>query len=165
MNEKFTFFWHGPFSQWYMSDFVVNGIKYNCAEQYMMCGKARLFEDWNSFGQILQLTSPKQMKILGRGIRGFDKSHWEIYAKEIVYDGNKAKFEQNRSLHDQLMATEGSTLVEASPYDSIWGIGLSEKDPRALNRAEWLGTNWLGEILTKLREDLINWWDKIEGGP
>lgn len=155
MNEKFTFFWHGPFSQWYMSDFVVRGVKYNCAEQFMMCGKARLFEDWNSFGQILQLTDPKQMKILGRGIKGFEKSYWEIHARGIVYEGNKAKFEQNKSLYDLLMATEGC-LVEASPYDKIWGIGLAANDPRALNRAEWLGTNWLGEELTLLREDLLN---------
>lgn len=155
MAERFTFFYHGPFSQFYPAGFTVEGIMYNCAEQYMMYKKALLFGDISTAGKILKETNPAKMKKLGRKIKNFDKLRWEAVAREIVYIGNRCKFSDNKDLYDKLIATKGTTLVEASPYDKIWGIGLIKTDPRALDRCTWLGTNWLGEILTQLRNNMM----------
>lgn len=153
-NEQFTFFWQGPLSQWHPSHFVVNKVVYSCAEQYMMASKARLFDDRRSLALIMETTSPRDQKKLGRGVQGFDSGRWDAVARDFVYVGNKAKFTQNVALWEKLRATKG-TLVEASPYDKIWGVGLHADDPRILRRETWQGKNWLGETLTRLRDDLI----------
>lgn len=154
LPEKFTLFWRGPLSQWYPSKFSDGAHHYNCAEQYMMAQKALMFEDFKSHLKIMGAKSPSDQKKFGRKVDNFDEDRWNAEARSIVYQGNQLKFTQNPSLLDALMATLGTTLVEASPYDTIWGIGLSESDPRAHDRSTWQGTNWLGEVLTTLRENL-----------
>lgn len=155
MSEKFTLFWRGPFSQWHRNHpFKVDGIEYATAEQYMMAEKARLFGDKETEKKIMATTSPKDAKALGREVKGFDKGTWQKVARDIVYRGNYAKFTQHADLRNKLMATEGTTLVEASPTDAIWGIARTEGDPLALDRKTWKGTNWLGEVITQVREDL-----------
>lgn len=154
--DKFTFFWNGPFSQWYRSLFTIDGITYNCAEQYMMHQKALMMGDTESAKEIMNAGyDPRTHKALGRKVRPFDAKLWNEKCKEVVYKGSYAKFTQNRDLWEELKATAGTTLVEASPYDKIWGIGLYEDDPRAKKRETWLGTNWLGEVLTQVRIDLL----------
>jgi len=155
--EKFTFFWQteSPFSQWHPARFVVDGVSFNCAEQYMMYGKAMLFGDEEVAQKILRASSPIQQKKLGRNVKNFDQGAWEANCKRIVYEGNYAKFAQNEDLLHKLLQTAGTTLVEASPVDPIWGIGLAEDDPSALDRKQWRGKNWLGEVLTGIREDLL----------
>ncbi|EHS55589.1 NADAR family protein [Paenibacillus sp. Aloe-11] len=155
--EKFTFFYrsHSPFSQWYPSDFVVDGLAFNCAEQYMMFKKAQLFWDEEAARKIMLATTPREQKARGRSVRGFDQSLWEANCRQFVYDGNYAKFTQNPNLLKYLLKTKGTTLVEASPTDTIWGVGLAESDARINSRRSWRGTNWLGEILTNLREDIL----------
>lgn len=153
-EEKFTLFWHGPFSQWAPSDFVVDKIKYNCAEQFMMAQKALMFGDHVRWVEIMASDSPKVQKALGRQVENFNEDEWNKVAKDIVYKGNLAKFEQNHDLKEQLLATKGTTLVEASPYDKIWGIGLPADDPKAQDRQTWEGKNWLGETLTQVRDFL-----------
>ncbi|MDP5274204.1 NADAR family protein [Chengkuizengella axinellae] len=155
--EKFTFFWRtaSPFSQWHRCHITVDGILFNCAEQYMMYKKAKLFDDHQIADKILKSSSPSEQKKLGRKVKGFDKDVWEANCKQVVYDGNYAKFTQNKQLKQKLLETKGTTIVEASPVDPIWGVGLSEDDPRILDRKTWKGTNWLGEILTQVREDII----------
>ena len=155
MSEKFTFFWHGPFSQWYRQDFVVEGVTYNCAEQYMMAAKAKLFEDDETLDKIMASTSPKEQKQLGREVKNFDKDKWDAVARDLVEKGNYAKFTQNNDLKKMLLETIGTTLVEASPYDKIWGIGMDDKNPLALNRNTWKGLNWLGEVLTRVRDRIV----------
>lgn len=154
--EKFTFFWRtqSPFSQWHPSRFIVGGIEFNCAEQYMMYMKAKLFGDEEMAQKILKAKSPVQQKALGRNVRHFDQEKWESNCRKIVYDGNYAKFTQNEELKQLLVKTKGTTLVEASPTDRIWGVGLAEEDPRIRDRRTWRGKNWLGEIITQVREDL-----------
>ena len=157
MKEKYTFFWRSesPFSQWYPAVFVVDGVQFNCAEQYMMYRKALLFDDEEIARKILDASSPRTQKALGRKVRHFSESVWEEHSHEIVFTGNHAKFSQNPPLKAILLATAGTTLVEASPTDRIWGVGLAEDDPRIYDRKQWRGQNRLGEILTRLREDLM----------
>lgn len=157
-SERFLFFYRdaSPFSQWYPASFELEGQQFTSAEQYMMYGKAQLFGDRDIAARILQADHPRQQKALGRQIQRFDDELWNREAKNIVYRGNHAKFTQNPELLLVLLATAGQTLVEASPTDRIWGIGLSEDDPRIHQRATWRGTNWLGEVLTQLREGLLS---------
>lgn len=156
-RNGFTFFWQpdSPFSQWYPSRFTVEGIDFVCAEQFMMHGKARLFGDVQTANEILAAQEPRAHKALGREVRGFDEPRWRAQREEIVYAGNLAKFTQNPPLLEALLATAGSRLVEASPTDLVWGIGLAAEHPDATNPARWRGANLLGEILTGLRDELI----------
>ena len=157
MTEKFTFFWRNrsPFSQLHPCLFVVDSKEYCTAEQFMMVGKARLFGDFVVERKIFDATDPRVQKELGRAVTPFNEDRWNVAARDIVYEGNYAKFSQNEDLKQLLFATQGTTLVEASPKDRIWGIGLEATNPLALDRATWKGTNWLGEVLTKVRDDLM----------
>lgn len=152
--DQYHFFYGGYFSQWYHCDFEQAGIKYNCAEQFMMAEKARLFSDNESLKKIMNTRRPDLQKALGKTVKGFKKDVWESVCCDLVYAGNHAKFTQNPGLLYELMATKGKLLVEASPTDQIWGIGLAEDNPDRFNREKWRGTNWLGKVLTQLREDL-----------
>lgn len=156
LNRKdFTFFWSGPFSQWYKSEFEIDGQKYVTAEQYMMYKKAILFGDEDVANAIMKTNNPREQKDLGRKVRGFDKEKWEENCKDYVYEANYAKAIQNKEILDHFKETMGTELVEASPYDTIWGIGLHETDEKILDRDNWRGTNWLGEALMDVRKTLI----------
>jgi ribA/ribD-fused uncharacterized protein len=152
----FTFFFTAasPFSQWHPCTFTGDGHAFCCAEQFMMHGKAVLFGDAKIAAQILAATDPKQHKALGRKVAGFDAARWRAAREGIVKAGNHAKFTQNPALLATLLATRGTTLVEASPFDRIWGIGLAATDPRASDPSKWRGQNLLGKILTELRDEL-----------
>lgn len=153
--DKYTFFYRTrhPFSNWHPANFVDDkGVEYNCSEQYMMYQKAMLFGDQEAADDILFAKHPKEQKEIGRRVRRFDPKVWDAQAKKIVYEGCKLKFSQNPSLKKVLMETEGTLLVETSPYDRIWGIGLAENDPAIHDPLNWNGLNWLGEVLTELRE-------------
>ncbi|MBN1207220.1 MAG: NADAR family protein [Myxococcaceae bacterium] len=155
-QRRFTFFYRkeSPFSQFHPAEFVVEGKRFICAEQYMMYGKAVLFGDLEVAERILASTSPKTHKALGRKVRGFDEQVWRGERERIVYEGNRAKFTQNAELLAALLATAGTELVEASPMDRIWGVGLSAEDPRIQDPSRWRGQNLLGKVLTRLREEL-----------
>src|SRR5260221_9507128 len=133
--SEFTFFFTAasPFSQWYRCSFVVAGQAFNCAEQFMMHGKAKLFDDADIAAKILAADHPKQHKALGRKVRNFDDVAWRGAREAIVAAGSRAKFTQNAELHALLLATAGTTLVEASPHDRLWGIAFAAADtpPRA----------------------------------
>ena len=154
MAEQFHFFWSGVFSQWHPSPFMIDGVWYTCAEQYMMAEKARLFGDAVAESRIMGTTDPSDQKRYGRQVRGFVKQQWDAVARDVVYRASVEKFRQNPDLLELLLSTEGKTLVEASPYDTVWGIGLDRTDLRARNRSTWQGTNWLGECLMKARAAL-----------
>lgn len=163
-------------SQWYRSNFEIDGIKYNCCEQWMMAEKARLFGDKATLEKILKVDPanpnlatdfpgrkfdkwnefPRLQKELGREVKGFNVEEWSKVAQDVVYRGNYAKFGQsltNGDLHlwDFLQATGDDILAESNPRDPIWGIGLDRDDPRAQDPAQWQGKNWLGEVLMKVR--------------
>jgi ribA/ribD-fused uncharacterized protein len=153
-------FQRGPFSQWYggyksqKSDFYHNGVKYNCTEQWMMAGKARLFEDQESLDAIMEESDPKFQKALGRKVKGFDKSVWDTECENIVYRGNILKFSQNPELLKFLLDTDDLILVEASPWDKIWGVGTGPDDDSTFDRDEWQGLNLLGMALMSTRDAL-----------
>lgn len=125
-------------------------MEFTCVEQYMMFMKAKLFEDHETADEIMSITNPRTIKRLGRSVRNFNPKVWDDNKYSIVFEGCLAKFSQNEGLKKRLLATEG-TIVEASPYDVIWGIGLREDDPHALDPSKWRGENLLGEILTDVR--------------
>lgn len=155
--EEFTFFYRSasPFSNWFSCSFRDDdGVVYNCSEQYMMAEKAKLFGDDSTAKKILAALHPWEQKSLGRTISNFDKKTWEDNAKKIVYRGCYFKFTQNAALLDKLIETTGTLLVEASPTDTVWGIGMSENDPNCHDQTKWKGSNWLGEVLTELRDNL-----------
>lgn len=154
MSRRFTFFLYGPFSQWHPSHFLIDGCYYNCVEQFMMAGKARLFDDLDALEAILQAKDPRDHQAIGRRVRGFDQVRWDAAKEQIVRLGNEAKFTQNEHLASLLLATKGTDLVEANPNDPIWGIGLAENHPDAQNPKRWRGQNKLGQILTELRHIL-----------
>lgn len=159
-KEKYTFFWGGPFSNFITSYFVdKEGLSYNCVEQYYASRKALFFGDKARFEQIMSIKDPKKQKRHGRLVTNFDSNKWyggesNCPAKKFMYDGNLLKYSQNEKLKKMLVETKGTILVEASPYDNIWGIGMP-KCYLAENKKFWKGKNWLGEILTQVREDII----------
>lgn len=156
--ERFTFFW-GPdsvFSQWYAgAPFERAGHRFLTAENWMMWQKARLFGASDEFCAEILAASPRDAKRLGRQVPGFSEAIWAVAARPIVAEGNYAKFTQHPNLLQELLATARTTIVEASPTDRVWGIGLKADDPRALCRSTWRGANWLGDVLTDVRDTLL----------
>lgn len=142
-------------SQFYPIHFVIDSIIYRSAEQYYMAQKALFFNDKEILTKIMKSRSPLEIKKLGRKVANFNQGQWEAVRFEIVVKGNAAKFGQNRKLHEYLKSTKGSILVEASPYDSIWGIGLSENDTEVHDPCQWPGENLLGFALMKVRDEIL----------
>lgn len=153
--EDYHFFYGGFGSQWLACEFKVDGVQYNCAEQYMMAKKASLFKDYDALQRIMKARHPRDQKAEGRKVRGFDPDQWNAVARDVVYRGNIAKFTQNPGLWYELKRTEGMLLVEASPTDVIWGIGMAEGADGIEDCNNWKGTNWLGEVLTRVRDDIL----------
>ena len=153
-TDKYIFFWGGTFSQWCPSKFTIDGVEYNCTEQYMMAKKAMMFNDFDAYREIMLEKQPAIQKAIGKKVRGFDKDKWETYCRKIVYDGNLAKFTQNPKMKAELIASGNLEIVEASPSDIIWGIGMHETHPDILDKSKWLGTNWLGEAIMEVRHTL-----------
>ncbi|HAO5826056.1 TPA: NADAR family protein [Listeria monocytogenes] len=164
---KYIFFWgHQPaedgkiskscFSQWWICSFKVDGVEYNCAEQFMMAEKAKLFNDMEMREKILAAKHPKQAKDFGRLIRGFQEDIWLKNRFNIVMRANQAKFSQNEELKKFLMQTKKRILVEASPVDKIWGIGMAADNKNVENPLYWKGLNLLCFALMAVRDKLEN---------
>ena len=162
---KYIFFWKPSsngstditkncLGQWEECRFTVDGVEYHTAEQFMMAQKAVLFGDEEIRREIMAAKHPKQYKDLGRKIKGFVQDVWDKNCCDIVIRGNVAKFSQNEDMKAFLLNTKERVLVEASPFDKIWGIGMKEDDPRAENPTLWNGTNFLGFCLMEVRDIL-----------
>jgi hypothetical protein len=144
----------GCLSQWWPCRFSVDGIGYRSAEHWMMAGKARLFEDEQALERILAAETPAEAKKLGRTVRRFDDDRWAAACLDLVAAGNVAKFGQDQALRAYLLGTRARVLVEASPVDRVWGIGLAADDPRAADPRQWRGGNLLGFALMRARAEL-----------
>lgn len=142
-------------SQWYGASFSLDGRVFPTAEHYMMFQKAALFNDSTTAERILAAPSAGAAKALGRSVRDFVQNVWDEHRLRIVATGNEAKFGQNPQLRAFLIATGKKVLVEASPTDRVWGIGLAESDPRAHHPLEWTGLNLLGFALMIARSRLL----------
>lgn len=142
-------------SQWFPSPFEASGITHATAEHYMMAEKARAFGDLEMFERILQAPSPLEAKKFGRKVSGFNESHWKEICFKVVVEGNMGKFGSNRALEDFLLSTGSSVLVEASPTDCIWGIGMGMNHVDAEVPEKWPGRNLLGFALMEVRKQLL----------
>lgn len=152
--NKYKFFWGStsPFSNWYLHLFVHKGQLFNCSEQAMMYYKAKLFNDNEAGVNILAESNPRIQKQLGRIVKNFDDTIWKEKRYDIVKDILRSKFSGSSELLGYLREHKGFIIVEASPYDRIWGIGYDEKNALA-NIDKW-GENLLGKILTELANEL-----------
>ncbi|MBP1223277.1 NADAR family protein [Flavobacterium sp. 1355] len=164
-ENKYLFFWgHQPnkdgsisktcFSQWWLSSFDVDGITYKTAEHWMMAKKALLFNDKEIFEKIIQAKSPAEAKKLGREVKNYVDMVWLANRFEIVKEGNLYKFGQNKDLKEFLLNTNERILVEASPVDPIWGIGMAADHKEVNNPEKWQGLNLLGFALMEVRDEL-----------
>jgi len=153
-NGKFYFYWAGPFSQWQRSEFALDGQRFVTAEQAMMYAKAVHFGDLEIAAEILATTDPGRQKALGRRVRGFTEAAWDNVKRDIVYRIDVEKFLQNKGLRRKLFQTGECLLVEASPVDIIWGIGLEALVADETPEADWPGQNLLGQTLTRVRSEL-----------
>jgi ribA/ribD-fused uncharacterized protein len=162
---KYLFFWgHQPergsgvgsgcLSQWWPAPFTADGLEYATAEHYMMWRKATLFDDTVMAERILAAPHPHAAKALAGRVARFDQQTWDEHRLPIVVAGNLAKFGQHASLRMFLLGAGERVLVEASPIDRIWGIGLSRDDPAATHPHRWQGLNLLGFALMQVRERL-----------
>lgn len=153
---------YGWMSQWYeyaMQDGSDSTIVYATAEHYMMYQKAKLFGDDKIAGEVLAGAElhPRKIKNLGRKVKGFDETTWVAERERIVEEGTWLKMtgpahEGQLNLGELLLATGDRELVEASPYDRVWGVGFRAKDAER-NRERW-GLNLLGKALMAVRERL-----------
>ncbi|MFF7794416.1 NADAR domain-containing protein [Streptomyces sp. NPDC007991] len=162
---RYLYFWgHRPrpdgrigascLSQWWPAPFTVDGVEYATAEHWMMAGKARLFEDAAAERAVLAAGHPAEAKKAGRLVRGFDEAIWERERFRIVVEGSVHKFGAHPELREFLLATADRVLVEASPVDRVWGIGLAAQDEAAADPERWRGPNLLGFALMEARERL-----------
>ena len=145
---------NGYLSNWYMSDFEVDGIRYSSMEQYMMYQKARYFNDEHMMEEILKTDNPKEIKALGRKVSNFNNVYWNGIRQVVVFKGLLSKFSQNQILKEKLKSTGDSILAECSVNDKIWGIGFSMEDDERLNISKWKGQNLLGFSLMLVREQI-----------
>ena len=165
LDNGYLFFWgHQPskngtitkscLSQWWKCKFTVGHLTYSSTEQYMMACKARLFRDTDIEKKIMNSDNPKEIKELGRQVQGFNVELWDKNKFDYVVRGNYCKFSQNADLKKYLDSTDDIIIVEASPYDKIWGIGMSETDEGIEDPCNWQGDNLLGFALMKVRESI-----------
>lgn len=164
VGGAFLFFWNphgtgiGPWvlSQWWPAPFVVDGRRFATAEHWMMWHKATLFGDDAAAVAVLAAPDPAQAKALGRAVRGFDSAVWARERLGVVTAGNVAKFGADDALRSYLLGTGAAVLVEASPVDLVWGIGLADDHPDARRPDRWPGLNLLGEALMAARTELAD---------
>jgi ribA/ribD-fused uncharacterized protein len=180
-HNNFVFFWrtHDIYSQWHKSYFSTKNHEpipidlsneddyfsyietiepdhvFANTEQWMMFWKAILFRDYDIAGQILEETSGTKIKKLGRKIKNFNNNVWDKNKYNIVKTGNRLKFSQNPKLRRQLLNTGNKTIVEASPYDCIWGVGMKSDHPDITDPTKWKGQNLLGKAIMEVRDEMI----------
>ena len=156
MNEILCF--HNPdeengyLSNWYPSDFNVEGVQYSSMGQYMMYQKAVVFSDKETAGKILDIQDTAKIKALGRQVRGYEDTIWSGIRQIMVFEGLYWKFLQNPKLRGKLLLTGSSILAECSVKDAVWGIGLSMADSRRHDMSAWKGRNLLGFSLMMVRD-------------
>lgn len=165
IHHDYVFFWghtqmqvgiidKSCFSQWYPAAFEVDNVTYKTTEHWMMAQKAKLFGDAEALQNIIATEKPIDAKAIGRTVKNFNADVWNSKAFEIVVEGNYHKFSANEELGKFLINSGNKIIVEASPNDTIWGIGLPKDSKDAFNPIKWRGTNLLGFALMEVRDQL-----------
>ena len=166
----YKFFYGGVYSNWFgmkysapIIDFT-NGfnvttdiVEFDTSEQYMMFHKALLFKDFVQLNNIMTTREPSEQKQFGRDVKNFNKNAWDDVSRDVMYIGIYHKFLHNDYMKNTIMSETADLFVEASPYDEIWGIKLGMKTPQKIlnNPDNWKGLNWLGEVITRVRDDMV----------
>lgn len=162
ITDEYVFFWGDDdiYSNFYITPtpMVIGGktIMFRSSEHAFMYIKALYFCDLKSADLIIKTSHPYDAKKIGRKVKNFNDILWSAISMTVMYDVNLAKFSHTEILRQCLLETGDRIIVEASPYDKIWGIGLAENDPKALDQSNWKGKNNLGKVLMQLRETLKN---------
>lgn len=155
VTDKYVLFWSGIFSNFARTKYVSHdGILFCCSEQEFMYRKAIHFNDIETSEMVLAARDPKEMKKLGRQVKNFIEDEWARVCKDYMFRACLSKFSQVAKARKAILSYTGLQFVEASPYDLIWGIGLSESDARALDSSTWRGSNWLGQVLDCVRSHI-----------
>lgn len=149
-------FWGSIFSNFYLVNFTFKSLTFSSSEQAFMWCKARHFGDVASCLLILDTKDPKAAKKLGRAVKGFNNAEWDKVRYGYMVEVLKAKFKNDDNLQISLMSTEGLQIVEGSPYDRLWGVGIHWKDDDCFDKSKWKGQNLLGQALVEVREELLN---------
>jgi ribA/ribD-fused uncharacterized protein len=145
---------YGEFSNWFPCRFSDGQIIFSNTEQYMMYHKALLFKDKTMADMILKTSSPKLCKQYGRRVENFNNDVWLENCERIVTNGCYLKFSQNEELKQLLLSTGNKMLVEDSPYDKIWGIGMQHTEACKTPMEHWKGENKLGKCLMEVRNSI-----------
>lgn len=148
-TDKYCLFYNGPFSNWFYSDFYMYGRRFYTSEHAFMWSKALTFGDTKAADMILDTVSPEIAKSIGRQVVYYDDVYWSSIRYQVMLNVLRYKF-SNPIMRDVLMKYRHLEIVEASPYDLVWGIGFAENDPRALDKDQWEGQNLLGKALNEL---------------
>lgn len=148
------FFWNGVYSSWYTAHIEIDGYTYNCCEQYFMLKKAVVFGDRIAAEKIWNANDPREQKRLGRTVRNYNDRVWSAVSRDFMFRAHWAKFTQHSHLRDLLCEHGSETImVEASPFDKLWGIGRAVQETDIVDTSLW-GKNWLGLILTEIKGNL-----------
>ncbi|KHJ84345.1 hypothetical protein OESDEN_15943 [Oesophagostomum dentatum] len=149
-SDKYVFSNHYPCRR-----LIIHGKRFTSTEQYYMWSKAKFCKDYSAANAILYLNDPKMIKQVGSQLENFDETRWRHFAWRVMMKAVMAKFKLDRRMRYQLFRTAGSVLVEASPHDIYWGIGLSIDDPNVADPTQWKGLNVMGEVLMQIRDVLL----------
>lgn len=168
LTDTLALFYHGPCSQWWASTFRVDDTEYNCMEQFMMDRKSRVFGDWEAQKKIMAERGgwdgtqadfnryPREQKRLGRSVFPFNEKVWNSVNTDLIYTGTLARWSQDKLFREVMSLVSNRILVECSPTDKVWGIGMSRTDPDALDPANWQGENRLGLVLTRVNNTVAH---------
>ena len=155
VTDTHVYFWGDPtLSNWGPAKFAHKGLKFYNSEQAFMYEKATYFDDTEIANEILKTSNPNTAKNLGRKVKNFNGHKWDVVCYDFMVDVCYAKFRQNENCREVLLSTGRKTLVEGSPYDKIWGVGLHWASEEILDEANWQGKNLLGKALMEVREML-----------
>jgi len=154
-TDTHNYFWGSEFSNWYSCIFEYKGHTFFNSEQAFMWEKARFFDDHEIEKILLSETNPAHAKALGRKVKNFDADMWMAASYPAMIAVNFAKWNSSPVLKELIISTDPKIIVEASPYDKIWGVGLNEDDDLILDEKNWEGMNLLGKALMNVRRELI----------